>query len=100
MNRSRIVLLSCFGMAAVCGLLLYTSPNIAVAWFIGVWALFFSAIGSLVGIDSHNNRRQADWIGRPEKRWSWSRLCFRFGRWHYNTNCFGETTGEWWVWED
>jgi len=42
--------------------------------------------------------READWIGKKERKFRWSRLKFGFGRWHYSTNCCGETIKKWWVW--
>lgn len=41
--------------------------------------------------------KEADWIGKVEKRFNWRKLKFAWGRWHYNTNCCGDTTDKWWV---
>lgn len=43
--------------------------------------------------------READWIGKLEYRFDWKHLKYDYGRWHFNTNCCGETTDKWWVWE-
>ena len=43
--------------------------------------------------------READWIGKIEYRFNWRHLRYNYGRWHFNTNCCGETTDKWWVWE-
>lgn len=40
-----------------------------------------------------------DWKGRIEERFRWSKFRFEFGRWCYNTNCFGDETKSWWEWE-
>lgn len=44
--------------------------------------------------------READWIGKVEKRFNWRKLKFAWGRWHFTTNCCGETTDRWWVWDE
>jgi hypothetical protein len=44
--------------------------------------------------------KEADWIGKLECRFHWRHLKYNYGRWHFTTNCCGETTDKWWVWED
>lgn len=45
-------------------------------------------------------KRDADWVGKHEKRWRWSRFRFCWGHWHYDTNWRGDTIDAWWVWDD
>jgi hypothetical protein len=39
----------------------------------------------------------ADWIGKLERRFVWKHFRFEWGRWHYVTNCCGDTLARWWV---
>lgn len=38
-----------------------------------------------------------DWAGRECRRFNWRKLRFEWGRWHYNTNCCGDTIKSWFV---
>ena len=44
--------------------------------------------------------KEADWIGKRSRRFSWLRFRWEWGRWHYVTNCCGDTPSAWWVVED
>ena len=46
-----------------------------------------------------NNPNNADWKGMLRKRFSWRTFSFRYGRWCFQTNCFGQTVKCWWEWE-
>lgn len=43
------------------------------------------------------NRIVGDWVGIMVRRFNWRRLRFEWGRWHYETNCCGETVRRWFV---
>lgn len=45
-------------------------------------------------------KKEADWIGKRSRRFSLLRLRWEWGRWHYVTNCCGDTPSSWWVVED
>jgi hypothetical protein len=37
------------------------------------------------------------WIGMRRRKFNWWRLRFEWGRWHYVTNCCGDTLASWFV---
>lgn len=44
-------------------------------------------------------RKDADWKGAIKKRFRWRTLRFEYGRWCYQTNCFGGVLAMWFEWE-
>jgi len=47
----------------------------------------------------NSNDMNADWIGKLERRFRWSKFRFDYGNMHYTTNCCGDTEKAWWVWK-
>lgn len=42
---------------------------------------------------------EADWCGRPEKRFNWRTFRFEWGRMCYQTDCTGATLDRWFEFE-